>query len=222
MEPVFQKMPTLPQPDWTLLNNPEPDYNHQTREQSKHREKQLTESLHHARVLLAIHERIEEGNSAQMIIQHLEVTKLTQSLEAKESKKNVERTILFEAGKAVHFTGDDFSGRVAEVKARQEAETAEKNRRKASRLDKKAAKDALELKWKRVCAEHDAAVLDWKSCCEVLLAEGVAKKNLPVKPKRVLKSSLVQEEQDDDDSDDGENGSQVQDHGDEDSHGWEM
>ena len=58
--------------------------------------------------------------------------------------------------------------------------------------------------------------------CEVLLAEGVAKKNLPVKPKRVLKSSLVQEEQDDDDSDDSEDGSQVQDHGDEDSHGWEM
>jgi hypothetical protein len=152
-----------------------------------------------------------------MIVQHLEVTKLSQSLKARENKKQKECAILFDAGKAVHFTSDEFSGRMAEFKAWQDAKATEKSQRKANRLDKKAAKEALELEWKRVCAEHDAAILDWESHCEVLLGEGVAKKNLPVKPKQVLKKSLVQEEPDEEDLDDDEE----QDNREEDSHEWE-
>src|SRR5882724_10949876 len=101
-----------------------------------------------------------------MIVQHLEVTKLMQSLEEKEKKKGKEHSILFDARKAVHFTGDEFSGRVAEFKAWQEEEAAEKGWRKTSRLNKKATKEKLKLEWKWVCAEHEAAVLDWKSHCD--------------------------------------------------------
>jgi hypothetical protein len=104
--------------------------------------------------------------------------------------------MLFDAGKAMHFTGDEFLERMGEFKTRQDAKAAEKSQWKVQRLNKKAAKEALELKWKQVCAEHKAAIVDWKSHCEALLAEGAAKKNLPVKPKWVLKSSLVQEESD--------------------------
>ena len=111
---------------------------------------------------------------------------------------------------------------MAEFKAWQEEEAAEKGQRKTSRLNKKAAKEKLELEWKRVCAEHEAAVLDWKSCCDMLLAEGVAKKNLPVKLKWVLNSSLVPEQQEEADEEDINDNDEQQDIGDKDSHGWEM
>jgi len=52
MEPIFQTMPPLPQPDWALLS--EPNYSYQTQEQSKKRQEEFTISLHHAKVLLTI------------------------------------------------------------------------------------------------------------------------------------------------------------------------
>jgi hypothetical protein len=49
-----------------------------------------------------------------------------------------------------------------------------------------------------VCVAHEEAVVSWKVRCEVLRENGTAAKNLPKKPKRVLKASLVEEDEDED------------------------
>ena len=72
--PTLQSLPPLPQPDWSLLNQSEPD-SHQTREMVLARLKLLTESLRKAHTTIAANHCMEEANNAQIILQHLEVTK---------------------------------------------------------------------------------------------------------------------------------------------------
>ncbi len=68
-----------------------------------------------------------------------------------------------------------------------------KAQRKVTKASKKARKVELEERWKAVCIAHEEAVVNWKAQCEVLKKGGMAAKNLPKKPKRVLKASLVEE-----------------------------
>jgi hypothetical protein len=70
----------------------------------------------------------------------------------------------------------------------------DKGNRKAARASKKASKERLEERWKEVCVAHDAAVAKWQVECTGLREGGTAIKDLPKKPKRVLKRSLVEGE----------------------------
>ena len=69
-----------------------------------------------------------------------------------------------------------------------------KEQRKMAKANKKALKQHLEERWKEVCRLHDEAVAAWEVECLRLREEGTAVKYLPKKPKRVLKSSLVERE----------------------------
>ncbi|KAI0245230.1 hypothetical protein BJV78DRAFT_1082449, partial [Lactifluus subvellereus] len=200
MEPVLQTMPALPQPDWSLLDDPHPSSN-QTQQESIRKQEALTESLRRTQHLILAHQQIQEGHTAQMIVQHLEVTKLTKSLEAKENQKKTDHAALFPYGQAVHFTDDKFTDKLLDSQARLEEQATAKEQRKSVREHKKATKEALEVEWKRICAAHDVTVAEWKAQCETLSAKGVSKKDLPVKPKRVLKSLLVVADEDDDEED---------------------
>ena len=64
-----------------------------------------------------------------MVIQHLEVTKLTKSLEAKEKKKKNECTVLFPGGFGRHLTSDEFVAQLREQEQKKGAEAAEKANR---------------------------------------------------------------------------------------------
>ena len=203
--PTLQSLPPLPQPDWSLLNQLEPDL-HQTREMALARQKSLTESLHNARTTIAAYQHMEEASNAQIILQHLEVTKLAQSLEAKEKKKESERTMLFPEGVGTHFTADEFVNKWEMILEAKKTAASAKETRKAIRRDKKAKKATLALEWKQVVEEHERAVVEWKEHCDRLLEEKMPRKDWPVKPRRVLKASLMQEEteeaEDDADEDD--------------------
>ena len=74
----------------------------------------------------------------------------------------------------------------------------DKAQRKVTKAGKKARKVELEERWKAVCVAHEEAIVKWKATCETLKGSGVAAKNLPKKPKRVLKASLVEESEDGD------------------------
>ena len=60
----------------------------------------------------------------------------------------------------------------------------------------KVRKVELEERWKAVCVTHEEAIVKWKATCEMLKGSGVVAKNLPKKPKCVLKVSLVEESED--------------------------
>lgn len=49
-----------------------------------------------------------------------------------------------------------------------------------------------------VCTAHEEAIVKWKAICKMLKGHGVVTKNLPKKPKHVLKASLVEESEDGD------------------------
>ena len=115
--------------------------------------------------------------------QHLEVTKLTRSLEAKEKKKT-DRTILFPGGKGRHLTDPEFIRELEEQDARRELEASEKNERAANRLTNKATRAAAELTWEQIKLDHLAAVAEHKMECQRLRAEGTKVKDLPKAPKR--------------------------------------
>lgn len=85
-KPDIERMPELSQPDWTLTEAPYCN-GYETREMLEERNAKLAVNLLRSREVIRVHELIEEGQAAQLVIQHLELTKLNQSLYAKENKK---------------------------------------------------------------------------------------------------------------------------------------
>ena len=67
-------------------------------------------------------------------------------------------------------------------------------RRKVAKQSKKASKEQLEARWKELCVAHEASVVAWEAECVRLRGNGVPTKELPKKPKRALKASLVEKE----------------------------
>jgi hypothetical protein len=59
---------------------------------------ELTTSLQQSQNIIQSQKLIEEWHTAQLVIQNLELTKMLQSLQAKEKKKKNDRTILFPGG----------------------------------------------------------------------------------------------------------------------------
>jgi hypothetical protein len=159
----------------------------------KQREEMLTESLRRAQQVIVARERLSEAHAAQIIVQNLELTKLTQSLEAKEKKKKTDRAVLFPGGFGRHLTGDQFVQQLREQEQRKEVEAAEKAQKMGEREARKAGKAAAEAEWKRMLAEHEAAVDAWKTDCDQLRDEGTRAKDLPTKPKRPLKPKQVED-----------------------------
>ena len=182
--PVLEDMPELPEPDWGLLEDLPATDGYQSRESLLTKIRQLTESLHCARVLIGTHKVIQERSTAQLIVQHAHLSKLNQALNAKENKKSNDRTILFAEGFGRHLTSDQSISLVEGQKERKEKEAAEKAQRLQGREARKAAKAAAEAEWAAIVTDHEQAVKDWIAECQRLRAENVRVKDLPPKPKR--------------------------------------
>jgi hypothetical protein len=182
MKPILEAIPELPQPDWSLLKEPEPN-TYQTRDMLEARNKELTKNLRNSQLIIRARELIDERHTAQLVIQHAHLTKLNQSLHAKENKRTTDRTILFPGGFGRHLTDPEFGQQLAEQARRKEAEEAEKAQRASNREVQRAAKAAAEAEWKKKKEEYEEAMESWKAECLRLRAENVRVKDLPPKPK---------------------------------------
>jgi hypothetical protein len=157
-------------------------------------QQELTQTLCHAQQVLEARKHMSEVQTAQILVQHLELTKMIQSLEAKEKKKKNDRTILFPGGFGRHLTDDQFVQQLQEQEQRKAAQSAERAQRMEGRDAQRAIKAAAEAEWKRMLADHEAAVEIWKANCERLRGEGTHVKDLPAKPKCPLKPKHVENE----------------------------
>lgn len=69
----------------------------------------------------------------------------------------------------------------------------------------KSRREAIEVRWKEICEQHTANVLEWESQCKSLREAGVRAKDLPRKPKRQPKPKpTIPEEVDDQDGEEEE------------------
>jgi hypothetical protein len=187
--PVFEPLPELPKPDWTLLQGPPPS-TYQSREMLEQTNRELTEHLARSRDIIRAHETMEESREAQIIIQHAYLTKANESLFAKENKKKDDRTVLFEKGMGRHLTDPQFAELLQKHEREKQEAAANKQQRKAGREAGKAARAALEAEWKVMVANHEKDVAEWKVQCERLRAENMRARDLPKKPARPKKPKL--------------------------------
>jgi len=181
-QPVLEAMPELPLPDWSLLDETTSSA-YQTRDMLVARNRELTENLNKSKMMLRARELIDERQTAQLIIQHAHLTKLNQSLHAKENKKATDRTVLFPGGFGRHLTDPEFGQLLAAQTQRREAEEAKKAERASNREIQKVAKAVAEAEWKKRKEDYEQAMEEWKAECARLRAEKVRAKDLPPKPK---------------------------------------
>jgi len=172
-----------------MLQEPGPS-NYQSRADLEGRVEYLTEQLSRSREIIHAHELIDEGQSAQLVVQHAILEKQNESLHAKENKKKADRTMISKDGMGRHLTAAEFVAAVQEQNDERDAEAAQKEQRRSEREALRSTRAALEVKWKETKAEHERAVNAWKSECEKLTAEGVWKKDLPRKPARPKKPQM--------------------------------
>lgn len=153
----------------------------------------LTESLKQARILIAAKDGIIEGAHAQLVIQNLHLNKQNETIHAKETAKEDDRTKLFPGGRGRLLTGDEFHEEQVNAKQQKKAKEAEKKRKKTKQDQAKTKKQVKAERWKEVQEQHDANVAAWKIEIETLVSQGTLKKDLPKKPKRPLKAEIEAE-----------------------------
>ena len=195
--PVFKDVALLPEPSWDLLNKRH-DAKYQSRDSVLQQNAALTESLAQSKDIIRTLQLKEERANAQLVVQNAHLNKLNQVLHTKKNKKKSDRTVLFAEGFGRHLTNDESIALVQGQKERREKEAEELEQRRVARVDRKAARAALEEEWKEIVRKHTEAVLEWNSECEKLRADGVRAKDLPKKPKRAPKPKLPIEELQDD------------------------
>ena len=191
--PVFENVALLPEPDWDLLNKRH-DAKYQSRDSLLQQNVALTKSLAQSKDIIRTLQLKEEHANAQLVVQNAHLNKLNQVLHTKENKKKSDRTVLFAEGFGRHLTNDESIAIIQGQKERREKEAEELEQRRVARVDRKAARAALEEEWKEIVRKHTEAVLGWNSECEKLWADGVRAKDLPKKPKRAPKPKLPIEE----------------------------
>lgn len=197
--PVLEGTANITQPDWTLI---EQQHQARTKDEMQAHIDALTESLKRARILVAAKNSIIEGAQAQLVIQNLHLKKQNETIHAKETAKEDERTKLFPGGRGRLLTGDEFHEEQVNAEKQKRAKEAEKKRKKAKQDQAKTKKQAIADRWKEVQERHDANVAAWKTETDKLVLRGVVKKDLPKKPKRPLKAEIeaeVEREMGDDD-----------------------
>ncbi|KIK01981.1 hypothetical protein K443DRAFT_97740, partial [Laccaria amethystina LaAM-08-1] len=197
-DPVIEHIPDeLPLPDWSLLCSkaPLPSYSRYNLEE---RCNALAEALGHAKVQLAVAHEIMSGQSGQLIVQNMGMEAMHRTLFEKEQPKNNDRTAMFPKGFGQHATDPEWVQQKWTLEDEGKQKEVNKAQRKVTKAGKKARKVELEERWKAVCVAHEEAIVKWKAMCETFKGRGVAAKNLPKKPKCVLKASLVEESEDED------------------------
>ena len=202
--PIIEHPPVnLESPDWSLLGLAKPS-SFYSRSELEGRMEGLTENLHRAKGVISAYKVINEGANSQMILQHMVLDKLNQSLHEKEKGKKSDRTILFPGGKGRHLTDAEVIKLKRELEDDKEREEARKEARKTKKDQRRVEKERVEVEWKKIVEEHGHAVEDWETKCRELKEKGVRVKDLPKKPKRAPKPKPIEMVADSEDEEDEE------------------
>jgi hypothetical protein len=121
---------------------------------------------------------------------------MNHTLFEKEQPKNNDRAAMFPKNFGRHATDPEWVQQKRTLEDEGKQKEVDKAQRKVTKASKKARKVELEERWKAVCAAHEEAIVKWKAICKTLKGGGVVAKDLPKKPKHVLKASLVEESED--------------------------
>lgn len=207
-KPVLEQVPgELPKPDWSLSSSTKP-LSWYTRCELEGYCQAVSESLTKAKTQVVAQELIIEGQGAQLVVQNMGMEQMNRTLLAKEKTKQTDRTVLFPGGKGRHLTNHELIAEKRKLEDEKKSKELAKEKRKAAQANKKASKQQFDERWKEVCRLHDEAVAAWEVECRRLKAAGTVLKDIPKKPKRVLKASLMEREVSDEegsesDDDDG-------------------
>lgn len=204
-QPVLEAPPTLPEPNWDLIDVPQ---GYQTREQLQDRVEQLASSLQHAQQYIKARDLIIEGVHAQLIIQNLILNKQNEVIEARSKKKKDDCTLLFPGGLGRCLTSDEFAALVDAQAAKAAQEEEDKRARAVLRAQKRSKKDLIDARWKEAMEEWKQVKDKHEDECQRLVNEqGVRKCDLPKAPARPLKRDIIaefNEEEEEGDNGDGE------------------
>jgi hypothetical protein len=190
--PVYGQPVVLPEPDWSLIHKP-PAARSPSKAELKALNTKLTLSLEQSHAQILARNSVIEGSNAQLAVQSIYNSRLNEALNTKEHKKVTDRTqLLFPGGGPrvltdpmfIQKVSDDKAARLAKVTARAEGV---KKRSRAKRM-----KAAIEKVWEQMGVDHKAAITAYDAQCVVLLARGVAKNQLPKKPKKAIKPKEVE------------------------------
>lgn len=186
-EPVLQAVPQeLHEPEWSLLSK---DTTKMSFADLQEHAASLTANFALAKQHLIITNAINEDNGAQLVIQHLHMNKLTESLHGKENKEPSTRS-QFPSGHGRVLTDENF---VLDAEADSDKRASEKDakeQRKVSREARKVRKAEIEEIWKRWMDQHERALTAWETECADLRASGTRPKDLPKRPKKPLRKEL--------------------------------
>ena len=190
--PVFGRPMTLPEPDWSLIHRPSVAHSPSKAELKALNEK-LTVSLEHSRAQILARNSVIEGSNAQLAVQSIFNSRLNEALNTKEHKKATDRTqLLFPGGGPRVLTDPMFIQKVSDDKASRLAKIAAQAEGAKKRCRAKRMKASIEKVWEKMGVDHKAALTAYDAECAVLLAQGVAKKHFPKKPKKGLKPKEVE------------------------------
>jgi hypothetical protein len=109
--PVFEKLPELPPPDFSLLQKEVSS----TKEELSQENMDLREHYGRAQTIIRAHEMIEQSREATMVVQHFYLVKQNEALQVKERKKKDDWTILFKKGMGRHLTDGKLSQMLCKV-----------------------------------------------------------------------------------------------------------
>jgi hypothetical protein len=101
---------------------------------------------------------IIEGQNAQLIVQHMGLDRMNQTLHKKENRKKADCAILFPGGNGRHLTDAEVIQQKRQLEMEKEQEEAEKESRRAVRESRRAEKKRINEEWKVMLEEHEAAV----------------------------------------------------------------
>lgn len=186
---MFERAPVLEEPNWALAQEKlEPN---QSRSQLEKRVEELTLNLKRSEQQVVMQDSIIEGSQAQLALQAVYVHRLNEALHLKETRKDVDRTKLFPNGNPRLITGDGFTGEQEAAELARQEKLEAKAQRRLTRDQKKAKMVRGEEAWKNYQAVYAKEVQEWKDLCDELTSGGTKKKNLPKRPKCMLKALVL-------------------------------
>lgn len=194
--PTFIQLPTIPDPDWSLLNCT--DLSDQSRPQLEEHITKLTESLALAQAQISSKNIAIECANAQLAVGSVWNTRLNEALNTKENKAQPDRTRLFPRGEPRVLTNDDFYGEVEEAKQKRVDKETAKVQRAVAREGKKSQKAAIETEWKTQLETVIQLQVEWDAEKVRLRAGKMLVRDIVIKlgkrPVRPLKPKAVVEE----------------------------
>ncbi|THH16364.1 hypothetical protein EW146_g4257 [Bondarzewia mesenterica] len=134
--PILEPLPTLNEPNWSLLQPKNHASSRETTEQLQAQINQLTAELMLAKQHIEARDDMITANHAQMVLQNVYLDKQNQALYVKENKKESGRTKLFIDGKGRWLNEGELITALEHDKERRNRKQAAKEQRGVKRAQK--------------------------------------------------------------------------------------